>query len=119
MAKNTPSQHFRDLFNRYIAGSTENERAEGEKKMDAWLKRHGKTRINAPKVLLQAARDDEAAKPPPPPSDPRDAAPNPFEDPRFNAASPAPLAKQSRTRTFDPQNGRLGVVGSDPVPAVL
>jgi hypothetical protein len=87
MAKNTPSQHFRDLFNRYIAGSTENERAEGEKKMDAWLKRHGKTRIDAPKVLLQAARDDEAAKPPPPPSDPRDAAPNPFEDPRFNAAS--------------------------------
>ena len=73
MAKNTPSQHFRDLFNRYIAGSTENERAEGEKKMDAWLKRHGKTRIDAPKVLAQAARDDEAAKPPPPPSDPRDA----------------------------------------------
>jgi hypothetical protein len=84
MAKNTPSQHFRDLFNRYIAGSTENERAEGEKKMDAWLKRHGKTRIDAPKVLLQAARDDEATKPPAsPPSDPRDAAPNPFDDPAF------------------------------------
>jgi hypothetical protein len=73
MAKKTPAQHFRDLFNRWIAGSTENERAEGEKKMDAWLKRHGKTRIDAPKVLLQAAKDDAAQAPPPSPSDPRDA----------------------------------------------
>ena len=83
MAKNTPAQHFRDLFNRYIAGSTESERAEGEKAMDRWLRRHGKSRIDAPKVLLQAARDDEAAKPPPPPSDPRDAGPAQSVDPGY------------------------------------
>src|SRR6516225_8367612 len=83
MAKNTPSQHFRDLFNRYIAGSTESERAEGEKAMDAWLKRHGKSRIDAPAELAQAVADDKASQPPPPPSDPRDAQPHPFEDPRF------------------------------------
>jgi hypothetical protein len=87
MAKNTPAQHFRDLFNRYIAGSTENERAEGEKAMDRWLRRHGKARIDAPKVLLQAAKDDEAAAPPPPPPpDPRAARPHPYEDPRFTPA---------------------------------
>jgi hypothetical protein len=86
MPKNTPAQHFRDLFNRFIAGSTEHERAEGEKKMDAWLKRHGKTRIDAPKVLAQAAADDAAQQPPPPPSDPRDAQKHPFEDPRFTPA---------------------------------
>ena len=83
MAKNTPSQHFRDLFNRYIAGSTESERAEGEKAMDRWLKRHGKSRIDAPAELAQAVADDKASQPPPPPSDPRDAQPHPFEDPRF------------------------------------
>ena len=75
MPKKTPAQHFRDLFNRFVAGSTEHERKEGEKAMDAWLKRHGKTRIDAPKVLTQAEADDKAAAPPPPPSDPRDAGP--------------------------------------------
>ena len=30
--------------------------------------------------------DDAAAQPPPPPSDPRDAAPNPFDDPQFTPA---------------------------------
>ena len=83
MAKNTPSQHFRDLFNRYIAGSTESERAEGEKAMDRWLKRHGKSRIDAPAEQAQAVADDKASQPPPPPSDPRDAQPHPFEDPKF------------------------------------
>ena len=75
MAKKTPAQHFRDLFNRFMAGSTEHERKQGERAMDAWLKRHGKTRIDAPKVLTQAEADDKAAAPPPPPSDPRDAGP--------------------------------------------
>jgi hypothetical protein len=36
-----------------------------------------------PEILAQAAADDAAQAPPPPPSDPRDAQPHPFEDPRF------------------------------------
>ena len=43
--------------------------------MDAWLKRHGKTRADIQSILVQAAKDDEAAQPPPPPSDPRDSDP--------------------------------------------
>jgi hypothetical protein len=43
--------------------------------MDAWLKRHGKSRIDIPSILAQAVADDAAQAPPPPPSDPRDAAP--------------------------------------------
>jgi hypothetical protein len=83
MAKKTPAQHFRDLFNRFMAGSTEHERKEGERAMDAWLKRHGKTRIDIPALHAQAVADDVAAVPPPPPSDPRDAAPHPFDDPAY------------------------------------
>jgi hypothetical protein len=83
MPKKTPAQHFRDLFNRFMAGSTEHERKQGECAMDAWLKRHGKTRIDAPAELAQAVADDKASQPPPPPSDPRDAQPHPFEDPKF------------------------------------
>jgi hypothetical protein len=54
--------------------------------MDAWLKRHGKKRIDIPSILVQAAADDAAAQPPPPQSDPRDAAPNPFESSEFTPA---------------------------------
>ena len=43
--------------------------------MDAWLKRHSKTRIDIPSILAQAVADDAAAQPPPPPSDPRDSDP--------------------------------------------
>src|SRR5262245_35767173 len=50
-------------------------RAEAEKQMDAWLKRHGKTRADIQSILVQAARDEAATPPPPPPSDPREAAP--------------------------------------------
>jgi hypothetical protein len=74
MVKKTPAQHFRDLFARWTSGSTEHERAQGEKACDAWLKRTGKTRIDIPATLAQAIADDAAAAPPPPPSDPRDAA---------------------------------------------
>src|SRR6516162_4454000 len=49
-------------------------RAEAEKRMDAWLKHHGKTRADIQSILAQAAIDDAAQAPPPPPSDPRDAA---------------------------------------------
>jgi hypothetical protein len=45
MAKKTPAQSFRDIFNRFVAGSTADERKTGERMMNAWLKRHGKTSL--------------------------------------------------------------------------
>src|SRR6516164_1974212 len=83
MPKKTPAQTFAAIFARITAGSTEHERATGEKAMDQWLKRRGKTRIDIPKILAQAAADDAGQAPPPPPSDPRDTKPHPFEDPAF------------------------------------
>ena len=73
--KKTLAQKFADIFARFTSGSTAEERATGERMMDAWLKRNGKTRIDIPSVLAQAVADDEAASPPPPPSDPRDSDP--------------------------------------------
>ena len=84
--KKTPAQHFAHLFALFTAGATEGERTAAERKMDAWLKRHGKTRIDIQSILVQAAKDDEAAQPPPPPSDPRDAASSPFDDLTFTPA---------------------------------
>jgi len=55
--------------------------------MDQWLKRRGKSRIDIPAILAQAARDDAAAAPPPPPSDPRDAAPAAPIDPHDTVLS--------------------------------
>jgi hypothetical protein len=86
MPKKTPAQHFRDLFTRFTAGSNEHERAEGEKAMDAWLKRNNKARIDIQSILVQAAADDAARAPPPPPSDPRDAQKHPYADPQFTPA---------------------------------
>jgi hypothetical protein len=87
MAKLTPEQRFAAIFARFSRGSTPEERAAAEKAMDKWLKQRGKDRGDIPKLLAQAVADDvadEAAKaPPPPPSDPRDAQPHPFEDPKF------------------------------------
>jgi Protein of unknown function (DUF3631) len=84
--KKTPAQHFAQIFALFTAGATEGERAAAERKMDAWLKRHAKTRADIPSILVQAAADDAAAQPSPPPSDPRDAAPHPYEDPQFTPA---------------------------------
>ena len=75
--KTTPAQRFAQIFALFTHGATEGERAAAERKMDAWLKRHGKTRADIPSILIQAAADDAAAQPPPPPSDPRDAQPPP------------------------------------------
>ena len=86
MAKKTSAQHFAQLFALFTAGATEGERAAAERKMDAWLKRHGKTRADIAAILVQAAADEAAAQPPPPRSDPRDAGPNPFDDPAFTPA---------------------------------
>src|SRR5262245_34139695 len=81
--KTTPAQRFAQVFARFTQGATEGERASAEDKMDAWLKRHGKTRADIPAILAQAIADDAVAQPPPPPSDPRDTQPHPYEDPRF------------------------------------
>jgi hypothetical protein len=86
MAKKTPAQRFRDIFDRFTSGSTAEERATGERMVDAWLKRNGKTRIDIPSILAQAEKDNEAAQPPPSSPDPRDTAANPFDDPRFTPA---------------------------------
>jgi hypothetical protein len=59
------------------------ERDNAERVMDGWLKGHGKTRADIPKILAQAVADDAAAAPPPPPSDPRDTVSNPLDDPAF------------------------------------
>jgi len=83
MPKKTPAQTFAAIFARFTAGSTEHERATGEKAMDQWLKRRGKSRIDIPQILAQAVADDAASQPPPPPSDPRDTKLHPFEDPAF------------------------------------
>jgi hypothetical protein len=83
MAKKTPAQSFRDIFNRFVAGSTEDERKTGERMMNAWLKRHGKTSLDIQFLLAQAVRDDASAAPPPPPTDSRDGAPHPFDGPAF------------------------------------
>jgi hypothetical protein len=77
-------QKFAKVFMLWMHGGTEGERKAAEGKVDAWLKRHGKTRADIPAILLQAAKDDEAQKPnTPPPPDPRDSAPHPFDDPQF------------------------------------
>jgi hypothetical protein len=84
--KKTPAQHFAQLFALFTAGATEGERAAAERKVDAWLKRHGKTRADITAILVQAAADEAASQPPPPQSDPRDAASNPFDSPAFTPA---------------------------------
>jgi Protein of unknown function (DUF3631) len=84
MAKSTPAQQFKKIFDTVNHPGTEPElRATAERKLQAWLKRHGKTSADISELLGQAKLDDLAAAPPPPPSDPRDERPNPFESPEF------------------------------------
>jgi Protein of unknown function (DUF3631) len=84
--KKTSAQQFAAIFAMFMRGATKGERTTGERTMDAWLKRHGKTRADIQSILAQAVADDAASQPPPPPSDPRDAASNPFDDPAFTPA---------------------------------
>jgi hypothetical protein len=87
MPKSTPAQTFRSIFDVWAhPGTQSGDRANAERKMDAWLKRHGKTRADISAILVQAAVDDAAQAPPPPPSDPRDAQTSPFDDPAYNPA---------------------------------
>jgi hypothetical protein len=86
MPKSTPEQKFAKIFARFTSGSTEHERATGERQMDRWLKDHGKTRGDIQALLAKAYADDLKQQPPSPPSDPRDDAPHPFDDPKFTPA---------------------------------
>jgi hypothetical protein len=79
--KTTPEQHFAKIFNLYSNGATKKERAAAERKMEAWLKRNGKTRADIRPMLAKADADDAAAQPP---SDPRDGAPHLYDNPLFN-----------------------------------
>src|SRR5262245_21273318 len=72
MAKTTPAQRFARIFELFLNGAT-GEREAAERKVNAWLKQHGKTRADIKAILAQAAADDAAAAPSPRPSDPRDA----------------------------------------------
>ena len=83
MAKSTPAQRFARIFELFLNGATLGERDAAERKVNAWLKQHGKTRADIKAILTQAAADDAAQAPSPPPSDPRDAAPHPFDDPAY------------------------------------
>jgi hypothetical protein len=76
VAKSTPAQLFAKFFRVFMdTAAAPAVRAEAEKQIDAWLRRHGKTRADIQSILAQAAADDLKSKPAPPPSDPRDAAP--------------------------------------------
>src|SRR5262249_37988777 len=87
MAKSTRAQTFKRIFDTWTHPSTDPKtRGNAERQMDAWLKRHGKTRADISAILAQAAADDAAQAPPPPPSDPRDAQPHPFDDLAFTPA---------------------------------
>jgi hypothetical protein len=83
MPKSTPAQRFARIFELFLNGATPGERDAAERKVNAWLKQHGKTRADIKAILAQAAADDAAQAPPPPPSDPRDAQPHPFDYPAF------------------------------------
>jgi len=75
-------RRFAKLFALFMAaGATTNERAAAERKIEAWLKQHGKTRADIPAILAQAVADEESRQPPPP--DPSAAQTHPYADPAF------------------------------------
>jgi len=86
MAKSTPAQRFARIFELFLNGAMPGERDAAERKVNAWLKQHGKTRADIKAILAQAAADDAAQAPPPPPSDPRAAQPHPYKNPQFTPA---------------------------------
>jgi hypothetical protein len=87
MPKLTSAQRFHNIFKRWTTGSTEAERATGEKKVDEWLARNGKTRADIASLLAEAHADELKANPPPPPPDPRSDASVQFDPERHNPAS--------------------------------
>jgi Protein of unknown function (DUF3631) len=87
MPKLTPAQRFNNIFKRWTSGATEAERATGEKKVDEWLAKNGKTRADIAALLAEAHADDLKANPPPPPPDPRSDPSVRFDPERHNPAS--------------------------------
>jgi hypothetical protein len=87
MPELTPAQRFHNIFKRWTSGATEAERATGEKMMDRWLAKNGKTRADIASLLAEAHADDLKANPPPPPPDPRNDASVRFDPERHNSAS--------------------------------
>jgi Protein of unknown function (DUF3631) len=79
-------KRFHDLFKRWTSGATEAERANGERLMDKWLAKNGKTRADITSILAEVHADELKKNPPPPQADPRDVAPNPYDDPRYSPA---------------------------------
>jgi len=60
-------RRFAKLFALFMAaGATTKERAAAERKIEAWLKQHGKTRADIPAILAHAVADEESQQPPPP-----------------------------------------------------
>jgi hypothetical protein len=86
MPRTTPAEHFKALYALYTGGATPGERDSAKRKVDAWLKRHGKTDADILSILQQAFADEAKRQPLQQPSDPRDAQKHPYEDPRFTPA---------------------------------
>src|SRR6266542_6681904 len=87
MPKSTPEQLFAKFY--MMAkdkAASEHERDDAERKMAAWLKRHGKTERDYPAIFAKAAADDVTQQPPPPPSDPRDGESVQFDPSMHNPA---------------------------------
>jgi hypothetical protein len=95
MAKSTPAQTFAKIFAAWMhptsaegnqAAAEEKARKAAERRADAWLKKHNKTRADISAILAQAGWDDAAqnpSPPPPPPPDPRASDTHAFDDPTF------------------------------------
>jgi hypothetical protein len=72
MAKNTPEQHFRDVYNMANdEAAAPSEREKAEREWRRLLKRRGKTTRDIGAILLQAEKDDEKQNPPSSVPDPR------------------------------------------------
>jgi hypothetical protein len=84
--KKSPAQHFAALFELWMRGATDGEKASAKKKVDAWLKRHGKTDGDIGAILAQARNDEAASQPPQPKSDPRNTGADPYAGTDFNVA---------------------------------
>jgi hypothetical protein len=86
--KSTAEQTFRSIFNLWVDENTpREERDVAGRKMDAWLRRRGKSRVDISSILAEAERDDAATNPSTPPPNPRASAPHPFDDPKYNPAN--------------------------------
>jgi hypothetical protein len=86
--RTTAAMRFAYLFRLFTdPNAPQAERDNAKRKLDQWLKQHDKKWSDAGAILIQARADEAAANPSPPPSDPRDAAPHPYDDPQFTPAS--------------------------------